>query len=429
MVHLSDTELEDVIKNLPSHDFYKSFDKDENISEYSGECNKLSKKDDEIKNLCSKFLRNLKGLSDKKNEKATYDDKHRYLTFWIYDKLYKMFGSSEHMHEKQFIEILHVGNDYYKRLSKQLYLNDYEHDFNRIREMKHLHDYFKNCEKIINCKTPPGECNKYIKYVSYIKELYEKHYRDCCFLYNCIDEYFDCDSKYNPTTVLSVLRGNAVISHDGKENGQIVKDGQQNTIDISKLKTKMNIAYLKCFSSYNEKINEKETDSKFAQCIYVNPKHAVPSKKEVIVYTKYGKKYNPEVPIKVVWTLPKALIDQNETSQDSQEVVSETVAEENDVEAASMSDIPVLWGGGTNLLKDKKFRTSVATALAVFAMILFYLYYKYTPFGNWISRGGPRKKKNNYPSYEHPREDLLDSHPEPMLQNMNKKRIRLAYQA
>ncbi|CAG9474077.1 unnamed protein product [Plasmodium vivax] len=429
MVHLSDTELEDVIKNLPSHGFYESFDKDENISEYSGECNKLSKKDDEIKNLCSKFLRNLKGLSDKKNEKATYDDNHRYLTFWIYDKLYKMFGSSEHMHGKQFIEILHIGNDYYKRLSDQLYLNDYEHDFNRIREMKHLHDYFKNCEKIINCKTRPGECNKYIKYVSYIKELYEKHYRDCCFLYNCIDEYFDCDSKYNPTTVLSVLRGNAVISHDGKENGQIVKDGQQNTIDISKLKTKMNIAYLKCFSSYNEKINEKETDSKFAQCIYVNPKHAVPSKKEVIVYTKYGKKYNPEVPIKVVWTLPKALIDQNETSQDSQEVVSETVAEENDVEAASMSDIPVLWGGGTNLLKDKKFRTSVATALAVFAMILFYLYYKYTPFGNWISRGGPRKKKNNYPSYEHPREDLLDSHPEPMLQNMNKKRIRLAYQA
>ncbi|EDL42823.1 variable surface protein Vir12-like [Plasmodium vivax] len=426
MVDFSDTELEAVIKTLPSHGLYESFDKDANDSEYSGECNKLSKKDDEIKHLCSKFLRNLKDL---KNEKATYDDKHRYLTFWIYDKLYKMFGSSEHMHEKQFIEILHVGNDYYKRLSKQLYLNDYEHDFNRIREMKHLHDYFKNCEKIINCKTPPGECNKYIKYVSYIKELYEKHYRDCCFLYNCIDEYFDCDSKYNPTTVLSVLRGNAVISHDGKENGQIVKDGQQNTIDISKLKTKMNIAYLKCFSSYNEKINEKETDSKFAQCIYVNPKHAVPSKKEVIVYTKYGKKYNPEVPIKVVWTLPKALIDQNETSQDSQEVVSETVAEENDVEAASMSDIPVLWGGGTNLLKDKKFRTSVATALAVFAMILFYLYYKYTPFGNWISRGGPRKKKNNYPSYEHPREDLLDSHPEPMLQNMNKKRIRLAYQA
>ncbi|KMZ97758.1 hypothetical protein PVNG_03341 [Plasmodium vivax North Korean] len=377
MVDFSDTELEAVTKTLPSHGFYESFDKDADDSKYSSKCDELNTNNIGIKNLCLKFLRNLEDLSKKKNDAETYANNHRYLTFWIYDKLYNMFGSSGYIHGKHFTEVLHIGNDYYKSLSKQLYLNDYEYDFNRIREMKYLHDYFKRYEEIINCKkSPEVECNKYNRYVSYIKDVYDKHYRDCCFLYNCIDEYFECSSKYNPTTVLSVLRGNVDTSHDGKENDQIVNDGEQSNIDISSLRAKMNIAYLKCFSSYNEKVNTGETPSKFAHCIYVDPKHAVPSKNEVVVYTRNGKKLNPEVPIKVVWTLRDVLTNQNETSQDTGKVIPDNVAAENNVDVASMSDIPVLWGGGTNLLKDKKFRTSVATALAVFAMILFHLYYK-----------------------------------------------------
>ncbi|GAB69428.1 CYIR protein [Plasmodium cynomolgi strain B] len=158
MVHLSKTELEDVIKILPSHGFYESFDKDEKGSEHSSECNKLSTNDDRIKNICLKFLKNLKDLSNMKNEKKKNDDNYRYLTFWIYDKLYNMFG-------KHFTEILEIGNNYYKSLSNQLYLNEYGYDFNRIREMKYLYDYFKRYEVIIKCKkSPEVECNKYNKY-------------------------------------------------------------------------------------------------------------------------------------------------------------------------------------------------------------------------------------------------------------------------
>ncbi|GAB69748.1 CYIR protein [Plasmodium cynomolgi strain B] len=120
--------------------------------------------------------------------------------------------------------------------------------------MKHLHDYFKSYGEIIKCKLSAGECNKYNNYVSYIKNLYDKHYRDCCFLYNCIDEYFECDSKYNPTTVLSVSRDNVDTSRDRKEINQNAKDGEQSNIDIPNLKNNMNIAYLKCFSSYYEEI-------------------------------------------------------------------------------------------------------------------------------------------------------------------------------
>ncbi|SBT57872.1 PIR Superfamily Protein [Plasmodium ovale wallikeri] len=70
----------------------------------------------------------------------------------------------------------------------------------------------------------------FIKYTSYIKKIYYKLYRDCCFLYICYDEYFECNSKYNPSNVISIIKGENEVSDGHKKNSyKKSREGVRNT--------------------------------------------------------------------------------------------------------------------------------------------------------------------------------------------------------
>ncbi|GAB69985.1 CYIR protein [Plasmodium cynomolgi strain B] len=65
-----DNGLVEVLTELASHNIYKELNKEVSINGDSDTnlCNDLKTTNVEIKNLCFKFLRNLKNLSNMKNE-------------------------------------------------------------------------------------------------------------------------------------------------------------------------------------------------------------------------------------------------------------------------------------------------------------------------------------------------------------------------
>ncbi|SBT74577.1 PIR protein [Plasmodium ovale] len=229
-----DKDLEDILNNLPSKDLYKTFNEEKKDTTYTSACNKLGTQDENLKNLCVKFVKNLKELSEKTNG----DEKKStafYLTYWIYDEIWKIFGSSEYKHGIRFSDLLYVGNKFYYEKTNSAFLYHYDPDFKEWREMKYLHDYFKNVKTISNCKTSNDECNKYIKYVSYIKDMYENHYRNCCIYFMGCDRYFDCKKEYHPKYILQKLKtGKAEIPEDdnhashSKENKQETGEASYN---------------------------------------------------------------------------------------------------------------------------------------------------------------------------------------------------------
>ncbi|SBS91344.1 PIR protein [Plasmodium ovale] len=269
-----DEDLEAILNNLPSKDLYKNFNEEKTDNTYTSACSKLGTQNENLKNLCVKFVKNLKELSEKTNG----DEKKNsafYLTYWIYDEIWKIFGLSEYAHGIRFSDLLYVGNKFYYEKTNSVFLHHYDPDFKEWREMKYLHDYFKNVQTISDCKTSNGECNKYIKYVSYIKDIYENHYRNCCIYFMGCDRYFDCKKEYHPKYILQKLKnGKAEIPEDdnhaghSKENKQETGEASYNSDELTEprhysckyVKNEDGIQFLTCYIlKRSAKVSEKDT--------------------------------------------------------------------------------------------------------------------------------------------------------------------------
>ncbi|SBS90693.1 PIR Superfamily Protein [Plasmodium ovale curtisi] len=267
-------QLENFLKSLPSYESYKKFDEDVTGDTYKNECTDLKTTNDHVKNVCTKFIRNLESLSKLNTE----DEKRNttfYLTFWIYDKISKIFGLSKKNHGIHFSDILRIGNKYYHRLTKNIFLHEYDPDFKEWEEMKYLYDYFlKNYESIHNCTNPPNsECNKYVNYVSYIKEIYEKHHTECCLYHMGCDGYFKCEKNYNPKYLLSKLKGTAFeFPDDPEKDSSHIIDMKEVDDDVLNTDDNTNPQFFSC------KEVKDEDGTPFLSCYIVRQPVKVPKK-------------------------------------------------------------------------------------------------------------------------------------------------------
>ncbi|GAB69665.1 CYIR protein [Plasmodium cynomolgi strain B] len=147
---------------------------------------------------------------------------------WIFDEISKFFRSNSyyinhlyvlkkfHDVEELIIEDINRKNDRTKYLCRSYFTY---HDLQERKNVKYLHDYIKNYNKIkqyvISDKT---DCEKYRKYFEFIKTLYEKHKEECCKYWNTeCHKYFSCDPFYDPNNILSVLES----CENGKFNGML----------------------------------------------------------------------------------------------------------------------------------------------------------------------------------------------------------------
>ncbi|SBT02700.1 PIR Superfamily Protein [Plasmodium ovale curtisi] len=93
------------------------------------------------------------------------------------------------------------------------------------KEMKDLHDYFKNYDTIDNDVTSSDKCQNYFNYVTQNNTLYEKYHNECCVSpQNNLENYFNCDEKYNPSNLLSKLRCEIYVPQTQKDSQVVLPE-------------------------------------------------------------------------------------------------------------------------------------------------------------------------------------------------------------
>ncbi|KNA01757.1 hypothetical protein PVNG_05609 [Plasmodium vivax North Korean] len=223
MAEISEDELEDLLKDLPSHKIYSELNEIfQNESKSASHCSKLwpfKNNKEEMKNLCKRIAWNLEKLSGilRKDEN---DVRCSYFNHWMYNEIWKLVRteSNYEIDKKAILKLAAIGYDINKELSGPFCSYKYYEDenFSDWKKMKNLHDYFKNFDDIK--KKIDSDGDKYKKYLKYISEIYDNYKDECCdpaldkFEFSPI--YFKCGYDYHPEKLLSLLEPNNAISGD-----------------------------------------------------------------------------------------------------------------------------------------------------------------------------------------------------------------------
>ncbi|SBS92212.1 PIR Superfamily Protein [Plasmodium ovale curtisi] len=203
MAELTEKELDEILKDLPSNTKYNEFDNSVKEGDKSNDCNEISNYDESLKTLCDKFVKNIKALPKLSEEKDKHNDHYLYLYYWILDKIRKHFSMKGQVIDSSFVnKLVNIGNVVYRESNLRYFFYTSLFDFEWAKQQKHLHDYFKNCDKIISCSGT--NCELYNKYVTYIDNFYDKHKYECFLDGDC--DYFNSDKAYEPKFMLSKLK-------------------------------------------------------------------------------------------------------------------------------------------------------------------------------------------------------------------------------
>ncbi|SBT57171.1 PIR Superfamily Protein [Plasmodium ovale wallikeri] len=397
IVEEDQSKLEDIITNLPSNEMYKELNEDFTVYYYDDYCSKiipLNGKYCGIYSICAKIAKNLKKIILMKN-KEERNDRCFYFNHWIYDIIKKTYNfDSEYvgnMHPtNELIKVVYdINNTFDKKISTNRCYANYKHDdtFKKLKEKKDLHDYFKNYKKIEE-KIPSDKNNntRYSAYVEYIDSLYNNHKNECCsdFLFwneeDC-PEYFRCSENFNPQNLLSILKGEVKGVNHLTELPQSITNQSHNDPWTSTLKDDPTNVRFKCY--------------------------------------KKGS---------LIDGISHALVCEDQNTVQIENTVSEQASSKggsltvNDITPNSNSQ------NTHNIVTSDFFRNNLLGAFAVIGIsTMFFLYYKFTPFGSILNKGIQSKKEStNYLHEEDIQESSLHS-TEIIKGNTKNKRLHLVY--
>ncbi|CAG9482838.1 unnamed protein product [Plasmodium vivax] len=448
-------EDEDTRKELPSYKIYENF-KSKNNAQTSSKFDKLyqnSENDettyiDNVNDFCNKFSWSLKNLSEITGNELKHRDKCSYLSYWAYEKIRSIFGTHDIYSNKRHIinklneTVRDISNSTSTKKPCDIYFGN---KFDHWDEWKQLHDYFKNSEHILSLVTESNcsECTKFCNYVKHIKTLYDKYERGCCLWGSC-DDYINCDDKYNPSELLKRLK----CEEEGSEQ-RTSEEGQSSTPQSEK--NHMRINYLKCYTSHKNtkkdmekdkepaktgKKEDEEPDSTIAQCYYVIPRGANVHKPMNI--TVPGKRPNSKRHLSVLWTVPlseevyrdyKSDRDEHklilkskefeevtcskyasgenvpESCKKNKEVKDTVPVEKNRSETPNIVNGISIWDNlfysrsvenPCNSILCDPTRIAMLGILTLGVFLVLFIYYKFTPCGDWIRRKFGKKKRMQY---------------------------------
>ncbi|SBS99368.1 PIR Superfamily Protein [Plasmodium ovale curtisi] len=219
-------EKEYIFQDLNTSTVYNKLNSEIITDNYYRFCSKLlpfSSKHCGIYGLCVKLARNIKDLSYMKNKERT--DRCEYIIHWMFDKIRKILKmDTNSIYDTNVLsEFFKVGYNIFHKfgVSDCLY-NTINVNFEEQKEKKHLHDYFKDFDKI-NCynATNSTKCEKHCEYITHINGLYGKHFGNCCYCFksggcmNMCPDYFRCEDTYNPHNLFETLKCKSIEKYSG----------------------------------------------------------------------------------------------------------------------------------------------------------------------------------------------------------------------
>ncbi|SCA83610.1 VIR protein [Plasmodium vivax] len=203
------SEEEAILKALPAFEIYNKFNKTGDTSKYNGSCETVSPNIREFKNLCTKFLHNIKNLPDYNHDRGNHNMHSKYLYYWIFNEINKIsIANPNKINPSDVNRFLIIGNTWYSDLYHAPFIKEFNFDFGELKEQKYLYDYFENFNALNEITCPHSKSRAYYKYVDFINKFYTKKIKEqqCCIWNRDCEPYFDCDNKYNPKNLSYKLK-------------------------------------------------------------------------------------------------------------------------------------------------------------------------------------------------------------------------------
>ncbi|SBT58958.1 PIR Superfamily Protein [Plasmodium ovale wallikeri] len=236
-------EWEKTLKHLPS---YQSYDMLNNKLTLPYECTyctdiiSFETMYTGITNFCCDMEKILSKLLTLQENSLHKTELCTYFKFWFIHQIWKRFSAhKDTIYNGSLISRLtyiwgQINDDVLNAECPIILHNNIPLD--KWKEMKDLHDYFKNYDTIDNDVTSSDKCQNYNKYVTQNSILYENHHNKCCVSpKDNLENYFNCDEKYNPSNLLSKLRCEIYVPESQKDSQVLLpeENAGENTSPIS----------------------------------------------------------------------------------------------------------------------------------------------------------------------------------------------------
>ncbi|KMZ87217.1 hypothetical protein PVBG_04002 [Plasmodium vivax Brazil I] len=286
MAAAPETNLEGVLKELPSSKIYAKFNNDTGVQNYTCShcetCSALKSNYDGLEDFCKKFEKSLKHISklkvtieagsgtaagsatvagtsnepegkNKPEEIGNFKDNCLFLKYWVFDEMKN--GKWKNLNIIPVIDKLnYIQYHLNKNHSINVCHNNYYEYKNYSEEEKVLYDYFKDfdaIEKHIN--SVKKEEKTFCEYINKIIEIYKKKKDEnhCCHKnYDLCYSYFQCDPKYDPSNLLLMLDNKVKkLTQEASSEGESSSGTEPKTNPFN-TKYRTTIHNVKCLINY-----------------------------------------------------------------------------------------------------------------------------------------------------------------------------------
>ncbi|SBT74314.1 PIR protein [Plasmodium ovale] len=403
-------EMNDILKTTTSYELYKEFNEEVTDKAITEDCEKFFKDktsyQSESVKICKKIINNFRKIYNNET-KIKVDNPCLHYKNWVYEELWKMITKESYNNSagniiNKFVNLQNEKNFFNKESKNFCHYYFIFKDFTELnakKEEKDLHDYFKYYH-IIDEKISPdmNDKEKYKRYLDYIKTLYIRHKIGwkCCDTSYGVDplcrHYFKCGEEYNPSDLLEILNGAKKEEIRKRyKSPPVVVFGNQELPEALKGKDVMRIQYGRCTEIYYPDDRGKIFG---LRCDY---KAQLPH-------------YNNFV---------SALTD--EKKKGNKEIITET-----EIKSSSTNDSARISNTEEIELSPSHFKIGTSVALGIGTVFIFFLYYRFTPFGSLFGKRGRGRNFEDDFNEEYMQEFPYDSEYEDI--NMRNRRIQIAYQ-
>ncbi|CAI7724169.1 PIR protein [Plasmodium vivax] len=256
---------EAILKTLPAFVIYDKFNNTGDTSKYNGSCETVEPNIPSFKNLCAKFLYNIENLPNYRNDWVNHKIHSTYLYYWILDEINKIsVANPNEINDSDINRFVNIGNVWYNDLYHGTFINEFNFDFEELKEQKYLYDYFKNFNALNEITCPHRKSRAYYKYVDFINKFYTKKIQEkqCCIWNFDCKPYFDCNKTYNPQYLFYKLKCGPQedtlrwkTSHLTSPRNAHLKDTRINFVEHSDERTNSLSEYMK--PSYQNALNRE----------------------------------------------------------------------------------------------------------------------------------------------------------------------------
>ncbi|SBT73350.1 PIR protein [Plasmodium ovale] len=118
----------------------------------------------------------------------------------------------------------------------------------------------------------------------------------------------------------------------------------------------------------------------------------------------------------------------NVNGKNGEQADSTRSSRDHEIGSTYDTHFPVILDDKSNLLRSNGFRISVTAVLILGIALVFFVYYKFTPFGTWLHKRMSKKERKSYEHYEEFSQEFPENYLETLSANSHNKRLRIAYQ-